>query len=359
MKTAKILICYNSPVSIFSVYNGKPSDKPSLTEAEGNISTDLSEAGFSSQIGKIRKTLQNYFSSVDSFAVDRNINHVVDKLNSYSPDIIFNLVESVEGISEYEYCNVGLFELLGFQYTGNTPICLGNCLNKERAKTILRSFNLNTPDSIVLGKNTNLSEEKFSLKFSLILKLLKEDASIGISELSVIHNFNDFKNHLDFLFKTYDQEVLAEEYIDGRELNVAVLGNKVLPVSEILFDGLPEDLPKIVTYDGKWMEDSVYYNYTKPKCPAELDSKIKKEVEETALAAFEAMGCRDYARIDIRLDKENKPFVIEVNPNPDISEDSGFARAAEAAGLSHTDLLLTILNFSLTRLEHDKKNKAI
>jgi D-alanine-D-alanine ligase len=352
MKTdPKILICYNSPASVFSVYNGKPSDN-------GNHLNDLSEVGLSKQIGKIKKNLQQYFPVVESFAIDRNINRIINKLNSSSPGIIFNFVESVEGISNYEYCSAGLFELMGFHYTGNTPSCLGNCLDKERTKNILRSFNIDTPDSVVIKKSDKISEKDFKLKFPVILKLLTEDASIGISEYSVVYNLHDLVKHVGFLSSTYSQSILAEEYIDGRELNVAILGDRVLPVSEILFNGLPDGLPKIVTYDGKWIEESIYYENTVPMCPAQLDLKIKKDIEAVALAAFEALSCRDYARVDVRLDKNNKPFVIEVNPNPDISEDSGFARAVTAAGLSYTDLLCMIANFALERYRNDTKTKV-
>jgi D-alanine-D-alanine ligase len=352
MKTeAKILICYNSPASIFPVYNGKPS--------ESNLPlNDLSETGFLQNIGKIKDNLLDYFTSVEALAVDRNVPRIINRINAYSPDAIFNFVESVEGISHYEYCSAGLFELLGYHYTGNTPFCLGNCLNKERTKNILRSFKVRTPKSFVIHINVNITPKKFKLKFPVILKLLNEDASIGISEFSVVKDFQEFKKQSDFLFETYRQDLIAEEYIDGRELNVAILGNTVLPISEIDFTGLPDELPKIVTYDGKWIAGSVYYEHTKPKCPAELDRKTKKKVETLALEAFTVMGCRDYARVDVRLDKSGKPYVIEVNPNPDISEDSGFARAAAAKGISYVDLLITIANFALLRKKNDTKSKA-
>ena len=328
MKTiAKILICYNSPVSLFSIYNGKPSVNSSVTN-------DLSESGFSKEINKIKKYLLENFTEVNSFAINNNLDRTINKLVSYSPDVIFNFVESIDGVSSYEYCLAGLFEMLEIDFTGNLPASLGNCLNKARAKTILRSFGINTPASTIikLDKSEKLDSGNFNLNFPVILKLLNEDASIGISELSVVKDFDSLNNHILFLKNTYKQDVLAEEYIDGRELNIAVLGNKTLPISEIKFDGLPKGLPKIVTYDGKWIEDSVYYENTKPSCPAQLDSDLRHEIEKTALLAFEAMECRDYARVDIRLNKKNIPFVIEVNPNPDISMDSGFARAAAAAG---------------------------
>ena len=349
---AKILICYNSPVSIFPIYNGKPAQK----DSEIN---DLSESAFERDLDKIVGSLEKYYSKVETFAVDGNIEKTISELNKISPDVIFNFVETIEGVASYEYCVAGIFELLSYQFTGNTPMTLGNCLNKERAKNILRSFGINTPQSQIIKPVDKVSRKSFNLKFPVILKLLTEDASIGISEFSVVSNFTELTKQLKFLFGTYKQDVIAEEYIDGRELNIAVLGNKTLPVSEILFNGLPDTLPKIITYDSKWIEESIYYKHTQPSCPAELDRKTQKNVEAVAMDAFSAMNCRDYARVDLRLSNDGVPYVIEVNPNPDISTDSGFARAAAAVGISYGELLHTIANFALTRKENDTKNKAV
>lgn len=349
---AKILICYNSPVSIFPIYNGKPTRKNSQIN-------DLSENAFERDLQKIVGSLEKYYSKVDTFAANSNIEKTISELNKISPDVIFNFVETIEGIASYEYCIAGIFELLGYQFTGNTPMTLGNCLNKERAKNILRSFGIHTPQSQILKPQDKISNKNFNLKFPIILKLLTEDASIGISEFSVVNNLSELTKQLKFLFRTYNQDIIAEEYIEGRELNVAILGDRILPISEILFQGLPDDLPKIITYDSKWIEDSVYYQHTQPSCPAEMGKNIKKNVESVALAAFRAMNCRDYARVDIRLSNDGVPYVIEVNPNPDISTDSGFARAAATAGISYGKLLNTIANFALTRKKDDTKNKAV
>jgi D-alanine-D-alanine ligase len=347
----KILICYNAPVSIFSVYNGKPSGDKSLQD-------DLSESGFKKEISKIRGGLSKYFSLIRVLAVDRDVQKTIKRINVFKPDLIYNFVESVEGISSYEYCMAGLYELLGYEYTGNAPSCLGNCLNKSRTKNILRSFGISTPGSVTVKKSEKVTEKDIKLTYPVILKLLNEDASIGISEFSVVKSFRALNKHLQFLQNTYKQDVLVEEYIEGRELNVAILGNTVLPVSEIIFKGLPDGLPKIVTYDGKWMNDSIYFRYTNPECPAKLNKRTLKKVEEIAMAAFNATNCRDYARVDLRLDRKNKPYVIEVNPNPDISTDSGFARAASAAGIEYSELLLRIAQLALTRKKSDTQVKA-
>jgi D-alanine-D-alanine ligase len=349
---AKILICYNTPVSIFSVYNGKKNDE----SAQAN---DLSENNFQKELTKVEHSLSKSFSEVQSLAIDRDVQKTINNINSFSPDIIYNFVESVEGVSAFEFCMAGLFELLRYEFTGCSPIALGNCLNKARAKAILNSRGILTPEYRTLKMTKRFTEKEIKLSYPMILKLMNEDASIGISELSVVKNYSELRKQFSFLIETYNQDVILEEYIQGRELNVAILGGRVLPISEINFAGLPEEFPSIVTYDGKWTEGSVYYNHTTPTCPAELGERIKKKIQTTALEAYDALSCRDYARIDIRLSNNDEPYVIEVNPNPDISSDSGFARAAGADGINYDELLYTIANFALTRKkQNDSQAKA-
>jgi D-alanine-D-alanine ligase len=342
---AKILICYNAPVSIFSVYNGKP-----LNDANGG--DDLSEKSFLKELENIKRVLKKYFIQVETLAIDSELQKTIDGIHSFGPDAIYNFVESVEGIASYEHCVAGLFDLLGFNYTGCGPISLGNCLDKARTKDILQAFNIKTPGYLKLKPNARLTEKDITLNYPVILKLLKEDASIGISENSVVNNYTELRKQFNFLSEIYKQEIILEEYIKGREINISILGNHVLPASEINFNGLPAGLPKIVTYDGKWIEGSTYYNHTNPVCPTVLSKVTQKRVNKIALEAFDALGCRDYARIDLRLIM-GIPYVIEVNPNPDISTDSGFTRAAQAEGINHSDLLFTIANFAL---ERKKKN---
>lgn len=343
----KILVCYNSPFAIFDNYTGK--------EGEENSGNDTSETGFAKQIKKIRKSLLNYFTEVSTFAVTGDITKAIKRLKKYSPDAVFNFVESIEGKSNYESAFAGIYDLLGFQYTGNSCITLGNCLNKDRAKRILIAEGITTPVSAVI-KNGELQNKEFNLNFPVILKLLNEDASIGISEFSVVNNTEDLNKQIEFLYKTYSQDILAEEFINGREINAAVLNGKVLPLSEIVFTGLPDGLPKIVTYEGKWIEESIYYKFTKPQCPAEIDRETAEKIETTAIKAYNALSCRDYARVDIRLSEDNTPYVIEVNPNPDISEDSGFVRAAKAAGFTYESMLAEIAGFAISRKLNDTQN---
>ncbi|MGE5683506.1 MAG: D-alanine--D-alanine ligase family protein [Bacillota bacterium] len=347
----KVLVCYNEPVRAYENYIGKK-----CNSSEEDI--DLSESEVSDHINDIVSHLRLYYKNVESCVFNSDIEETITRITSFSPDAIFNFVESVDGKANFEAYAAGLYELMGYHYTGNSPLALATCLDKSRTKQILNSFGIKSPNFMIARYKEKIKPDQFSLKFPVILKLLNEDASIGISELSVVNSFEEVNQRLSFLFRVYRQNVLIEEYINGRELNVSVLGGKVLPISEISFDGLPKGLPKIVTYEGKWSPESVYYKYTNPVCPAELDDELRQKVEETAKKAFEIMNCRDYARIDIRLSRNNVPYVIEVNPNPDLSTDAGFARASAAAGMTYAELLYTISNFALERKDHDKKVKA-
>ncbi|MCU7490513.1 MAG: D-alanine--D-alanine ligase family protein [Bacteroidota bacterium] len=348
---AKILVCYNEPAKVYKNYVGK-----NISSDDENV--DMSETGMLEHINDIVSGLQLYFKNVDTFAFSSDVERAITSIVAYSPDVIFNFVESVEGKANYEAYTAGLYELLGYNYTGNVPLCLGLCLNKARTKQLLQSGGIKTPGFYIAKFNGVIDPESFGLKFPVILKLLNEDASIGISEFSVVNNIDEVNRRLGFLFKTYRQDVIIEEFINGREFNVSILGGDVLPISEIIFNGLPKGLPKIVTYEGKWSPNSTYYKYTNPNCPADIDDELKEKIETAAREAYELMNCRDYARIDIRLSKSGVPYVIEVNPNPDLSQDAGFARAARAKGLSYPELLYSIVSLALERKEHDTKTEA-
>jgi D-alanine-D-alanine ligase len=342
----KILLAFNQPIGgIYESYDGR------RVKSESSSSIDLSEVGVLEEYEEIKEALTQKGFQTETFNLLDNIDELCSRLGSGNYDVVFNLVESVDGESIKEMFVAGIYELYNVPYTGCSAVTLGLCLNKHRAKLIMKGAGFSVPRwRLYLNPLTIIFDSK--PEFPLIVKPSQEDASVGISEQSVVNDEKELKDQLEFLYDTLKQPIIVEEYIEGREINSAILGDKekiALPLSEISFDTLPDDLPKIVTYDGKWIKDSLYYKNTIPVCPAPLDDEIAERIKKIALNVSDLFGCRDYCRVDFRLDKNNQPYILEVNPNPDISIDAGFARAAKAYGLSYDELLVKIIEFALER----------
>ena len=228
-----------------------------------------------------------------------------------SPDsLIFNLCEGAFSKSSFEMNVAALFELYGARFTGSGPLALGLALDKGMAKDILKMRGVPTPEYAVMDAAPEAMP--LGLDFPLIVKPLREDASVGIDSRAVVSSFKELRERVDFITKRYLQPAIVEEFIDGREFNIAVLGNgagkKALPPSEILFVDFPEDKPKIICYEAKWVEESPLFMKTVPSCPAEVSDAMRAELQAIALKAYGVLGCRDYARVDmrVRLRREDK-----------------------------------------------------
>ncbi len=329
----------------------------SAAKLEGKV--DMSEVGVIEQKEDIQSALKALGYETSIFNMSDDLDRFLAYLKAMKPDVIFNMVESISDHAIHEMHVCGIYELLGFAYTGAGPMTLGTCLNKARTKEILTVNGIPTAKFRLVGNVNELSHDDLKLQFPIIIKPSAEDASVGIDNNSVVRNFKELFERTEFIIKKFQQPAIIEEYIEGRELNVGILGNNpptVLPISEIDFSGLPEDKPKIVTYDAKWMEGTVEYEGTKGFCPAPLEPNVEQYVKEISLKAFHLMGCRDYARVDIRLTNQNKPYVLEVNPNPDLSTDAGFFRSAKTFGLSYAELIGKIVGFASERYYPRKNN---
>lgn len=309
---------------------------------------------------KMVKKLQKSGFEVYSLNIRDNIFTLLEDYSDNKPDVVFNFVELFREKVELEMSIVGLYELLGVCYTGAPPMALANCQNKELTKRILKFYGIQTPDFFFVDKKKY--KISHSLKYPLIVKPAKEDASVGIDNNAIVHNLRELKNRIDYVFDKINQPALIEQYIDGREVNISILGDKlpvVLPISEIDFSQMPKHLYGIVSYQAKWDPFHEAYHKTIPICPAELPKRTEQKTKDLALKTFKIMGVRDYARIDIRLDKNLTPFVLEVNPNPDLTEDAGFMRSAKAAGYSYTNVLKKIIGFALKRKNNSNRRKSI
>jgi len=362
-KKIRIAVLYNEPFTglqegrKYVSENGKLRESPppqrgaSGTRRNGQQHVDLSEMGVLEEMEDIKAALNSLGYKTSIFNVDGDTFRLIDYLRAEKPDLIFNLVECVENESTQEMNVAGIYELLKIPYTGANPLTLGLALSKPRVKEILTFHGIKTPkfqvfktaDKVVLNEN---------LGFPLIVKPSREDASVGIAEDSVVYTLNELRRRVRYVYQEFDQPVLVEEYIEGRELNVAIMGYKkpiALPISEIDFSGLEENMHKIVSYEAKWVHGTVAYDGTRGVCPALLSPSLEARVKDIALQCFDIFGCRDYARIDFRLTKEGVPYVLEVNPNPDISDDAGFARSARTYGLSFPEIVGKIIESALER----------
>jgi D-alanine-D-alanine ligase len=321
-----------------------------ISEVEGSQEKIYPSTILRTEVTAIEESLREsglnpYVLSVDHFGKD-----LILTLTRIAPKVIFNLCEEINGKTELEMCVAGLLEMMNIPYTGSGPIALGIALNKHHSKQILRAAGLPVARGYLHypGSRQRIAR---GVRLPVIVKPVHEDASLGINRGSVCHDTAHLENQVAYIHNVYQQAALVEEYLDGREFNVSIMGNEpqVLAISEIDFEGMPDGEPKIVSYRAKWDEESSVYGGTVPVCPANLPKRLDKRIRDIALRSYKCVGCRDYARVDMRTDARGNPYVLEVNPNPDISPKAGFARAAQVSGLTYTEMVLRITQSALER----------
>jgi len=283
-----------------------------------------------------------------------NINEDLSKLERllrrHPPDVIFNLVEFMHDDAELEPNVAALFELHQVAYTGSPPFALSLCNKKGLTKQVLRENGVPTPRFAILHEPKLPKRPK--LRFPMIVKPAREDASSGVEQGSVVYDAQQLQQRLDYVYHEFGVPILVEEFIDGPELHVPVLGNdppEVLPPIQWDFSDLPGDHPPIISFAAKWNPLSEVYHRLHSICPAQLPRKILRKVERVAIKAFEVTGCRDYARLDVRIGRDGRPYVLEINPNPDLTEGVSFMESAEVADHSFEDTLAMIVEFALER----------
>ncbi|MBI2618966.1 MAG: ATP-grasp domain-containing protein [Ignavibacteriales bacterium] len=272
------------------------------------------------------------------------------------PEIVFNIAEGFRGASR-ESQIPAMLEMLGIPYTGSNPVTLGICLDKSRAKEILSYYRIPTPPFSVISSLQDLAIAPVS--FPGIVKPLHEGSSKGIFNASIVRTAAELQIEVERIVMEYDQPALVEKFLPGREFTVALLGNgndvKVLPIAEIRFDALPPAVSPIYSYEAKWIWDQLDHPIDVHECPARIGDALRHKIESICKQAFRLLGCRDWCRIDVRLDENGEPNIIELNPLPGIlpnpEEHSCFPQAARAAGISYNQMLNEVLNAAIVRYE--------
>ncbi len=307
--------------------------------------------------GVERALIESNFKTIRIGLNSKNLIRTIEKIEKSKPCLIFNLCEAFDGDSSLESNVAAVFELLNVAYTGSPPSVIGLTSDKEKTKQVLLQNNIPVPTGLSINTVQNLESGIWNLQFPLIVKPQLEDGSVGIDSNSVVFNFDALKEKFEYITDRYSQPVIVEEYIDGREFSVSIFGNNpphIFPVAEIDYSNIPPQGTKILCYKSKWMKNSDSYRHTPSVCPANISTEIENGIKEVALKAFEITGCRDYARIDIRLDKNETPFVLEVNANPDISISDGMAKSAKEGGWSYNKLIKDIVNAAIERFNGNK-----
>ncbi len=281
-------------------------------------------------------------------------NECFEKISKLRPEIVFNIAEGHFGVSR-EAQIPAMLEMLNIPYTGSDPLTLGICLDKSRAKEILSYYNIPTPKFAVISSLAEL--QMLSFPIPAMVKPLFEGSSKGIFNSSLVQTRTELFSQIENVLVKYEQPALIEEFLPGREFTVAMLGNgddlRVFPVVEIKFDSLPQGVNPIYSFEAKWIWDQSDNPLEIFECPAKIDSSVQKEIELVCKRAYNVLRCKDWSRIDVRLDKNGRANIIEINPLPGIlpkiEDNSCYPKAARAAGLNYQEMLNAVLDAALLR----------
>ncbi|MHC4623671.1 MAG: D-alanine--D-alanine ligase family protein [Planctomycetota bacterium] len=282
-------------------------------------------------------------------AVD-DIGTIVNSLAEQKPDIVFNLTEAFRGDRRLDKNIVALLEMLRIPFTGTGATGLILCRDKRLCKQLLGLHKIRVPGFVSLPRNKAVRIPK-NLRYPLVVKPALEDSSEGISNASLVNNEDELRERVQFVHERWEQPVIAEEYIEGRELYASILGNRrlfVLPFRECIFDYDRNEGPQLATYRVKWNKEyrqkwNIEFGF------ADIDASVVKSVERACKRVYHALHIRDYGRIDLRLTPDNRVVILEANANPDLAYGEEVAESAEKAGISYDDFIERILRLALKR----------
>lgn len=277
-----------------------------------------------------------------------------ERLRTLRPTLVFNIAEGLHGVSR-EAQIPAMLELLQIPYLGSDPLTLALCLDKARTKEILSYHGLATAGFVVIESMDDFEDAR--VRFPSIVKPLHEGSSKGIYNSCVVRTTEDLEREVRTILETYGEPALVEEFLPGREFTVALLGNgdtaRVLPIVEISFDALPSGMNPIYSFEAKWVWDTSDKPLEIFSCPARIDERLAEEIRSLCLRAYTTLRCRDWSRIDVRLDGRGRPHILEVNPLPGIlprpEDNSCFPKAARAAGMTYNELINTVLDIAMAR----------
>ena len=333
MKKLKILVLMHSDLVPPETMDGYSDTEITQWKTEFDVVTTLNEMGH----------------HVFPLGVYDNLGVIRKAIQDLKPDIIFNLLEEMHGNSLFDCHIVSYLELMKMPYTGCNPRGLMLAHDKAISKKLFTHHRVNTPHFAVMPLGKKFQAPK-SLHYPLIVKSLIEDGSYGLAQASIVYTEDKLLDRVRYLQEALGTPVLVEEYIEGREIYISVIGNnrlQVFPILELVFGEMPDDAHRIATSKVKWDWRYQKRHQIDHTIPKDLSSPLESALTAMSKRIYRILGLSGYARIDIRLTSDNKLFVLEVNANPDVAYGGEIANAAEAAGVSYEQLLMKMLNLGL------------
>ncbi|MGN6555374.1 MAG: D-alanine--D-alanine ligase family protein [Verrucomicrobiota bacterium] len=323
-------------------------DAIAATTLDQDLSAELQTDDWKTE-AHVLAALAELGHTVEHLAIFDNLDLVRQKLESFSPDLIFNLADQFNNNRAFDQNIVSFLEMHGLRFTGCGSTGLTLCKHKGISKKILSYHRIHVPDFTVIPRGRRISRPK-RLKFPILIKPLKEEASLGISQASFVSTDEQFKERVQFIHEKIFNDVIAEEYIEGRELYVSIVGNhrlQVLPIRELVFKEVPPDEPKIATYRAKWDEQYRQRWGLQNQFAEDLDPALVRDIEQTCKRIYRLLTIDGYARLDLRLTADNKVYFIEANPNPILAADEDFAQSGLKANLPYPRLIEQIVQLGL------------
>jgi D-alanine-D-alanine ligase len=287
--------------------------------------------------------------TAEHLAIFDDLDLLRQKLESFAPDVIFNLADQFKNNRGFDQNIVSFLEMQGVPFTGCGATGLVLCKHKGISKKILSYHRIHVPNFVVIPRGQRIARPK-QLKFPILVKPVKEEASYGISQASFVETDEQFRERVAFIHEKHDADVIAEEYIVGRELYVGLMGNlrlTVFPIRELIFRDVPPDEPKIATYRAKWDEEYRKRWGLQNKFAEGLDPALVAQIEQTCKRIYRLLTIDGYARIDLRVTAANEVYFIEANPNPILAADEDFALSAGKGGLPYPQLIDRIIRHGM------------
>ena len=325
------------------VYNGGATSVPETPDDRGGM------ADLRSMVRAMARVLRRVGYTVTILPLANNLLAFQRRLRQLRPDVVFNQYDDVVHGALYEMRLAALVQMMGFPMTGSPALAIGMSRYKYLASSLLQGAGVPIPPNTEMLERVG-DVDRVKWQFPLIVQPSREDAGIGLDRQSVVHSKKALRDRVRHVLRTYSQPALAQRFLPGREFNVAIIGGRrltVLPLAEVDYTELPQEIPPIMSYAAKFLENTTEYQKTSVICPAVVEPDLMRQISAIALRAFRTIGAWGYGRIDMRLDEAGQPCVLEVNCNPSIEEGVALPRSAAKAGIDYPHLLQMLVKIAL------------